>query len=55
MEDLTTQDILDMLDGTTSNPYSVNDLIAELKTRIVDDEYEDEEMRGGIRPRKPNL
>lgn len=39
--------------GQSTSDYTDAQILDELKLRIVDDEDENEEMRGGIHPRRP--
>lgn len=40
---------------TESSPFTADEIVRELNERIVPNDYEDEAMRGGIRPTRPHL
>ncbi len=47
--------LIDHLYGESLTPYTVEEIQEELEARIVPNNYPDEDMRGGIRPYRPNL
>lgn len=46
----TTVELLDIADGTLETEHTPAAAIAELKDRIIPEEYEVEMYRGGVRP-----
>lgn len=52
IEEVDTMVLVGQLDNMSAI-YTVAEIKAELQAREVDNEYPDEEMRGGIHPRRP--
>jgi len=40
--------------GNYANPFTAEEIVNELKERVVSDTDEDEAMRGGIHPTRPS-
>lgn len=50
IEDVSTKDLIDTLLGLTDFTFTPVEIGGELKDRLIPEDYDVEELRGGVRP-----